>query len=259
MFKATVRCNPLRLLGHKKTLYIAERHNTRAWIDKNKPDYWGKVDPSRSHLNLELIPLVNSTYEELAFRYIKERGIDITSHKSFKRSDRGYALEYVIGVTAGFDYNGDPNRFYRKVHEWFINYHPECPILHSVIHHDEADPHLHIIVVPIVNGRLNASKVLAFKDSGIRDESLYNYMTPEYNLTYPKYLRGADKKVGVEIAIERFHEVIGSKIDSVWHQPVIQSIHARPEPFLRAAGVTLQQIVDVRRSAVKGNFNIKSS
>ena len=81
-----------------------------------------------------------------------------------------------------------------------------------------------------MNGRLNASKVLAFKDSGIRDESLYNYMTPEYNLTYPKYLRGADKKVGVEIAIERFHEVIGSKVDSVWHQPVIQSIHARPEP-----------------------------
>ena len=145
---------------------------------------------------------------------------------------------------------------YSYWHRQKATYHPECPILHSVIHHDEADPHLHIIAVPIVNGRLNASKVLAFKDSGIRDESLYNYMTPEYNLTYPKYLRGADKKVGVEIAIERFHEVIGSKIDSVWHQPVIQSIHARPEPFLRAAGVTLQQIVDVRRSAVKGNINI---
>jgi len=259
MFKATVRCNPLRLLGHKQTLRMAERHNTRAWININKPDYWGKVDPLRSHLNLELIPLVNSTYEELALHYIKGRGIDINSHKSFKRSDRGYGLEYVIGVTAGFDFNGDPNEFYRKVHEWFINYHPECPIIHSVIHHDEAEPHLHIIAVPITNGRLNASKVLAFKERSLRDESLYNYMTPEYNLTYPKYLKAADKKVGVEMAIERFHKDIGSKIDSVWHQPFIQSIHARPEPFLRAAGVTLQQIADVRRLAVKGNINIKSS
>lgn len=249
MSKVTVFAHNLRLNGHKKTLALAEKHNRR-FIAQEIGGYGG-IDGRRTPLNLELVSLNGSSYEAAVIAVLRSLGLDL-SHYSYRKKNRGYAVELVFSVTAG--HHCDFNAMYSDSLGWLRDYYPESHIIHAVIHHDEDTPHMHVILVPIINGRLDANAVSGYKGvSRERNISLFEYLNKRYGLTFPVYLKGAQKKAGAALAVLHYQKLPEALVKNVLEQPIIQSIYARPEPYLYALGISYEEVL----ASMKNNSNIK--
>ena len=239
MSKVTIFAYTLTLRGNSKTLHLAEKHNCRLIASENGS--YGKINGEKTHLNLELVKISGGSTEEVVLKILRDKGLDL-DHYSYKKKNRGFAVELLFTVTAGHEC--DFNAMYADCLEWLRNYYPECPIVHAVVHHDEGSPHMHVILVPLVNGKLKADEVKGYKGiSNKRNKSLFDYLDKKYGLTFPVYLKGAEKKMGAEIAIGRYMELPEADVKNLFMQATIQSIHARPEPYLYALGVEYKEIL----------------
>lgn len=239
MSKVTVFANTLRLNGHTKTLELAERHNCRQ-IAMEIGGYGG-IDGRRTSLNVELVSTQGASYEEAVKAVLSSKGIDI-HHPLLRKKNRGYAIELVFSVTSGHqcDFNG----MYADSLAWLRGYYPECQIIHALIHHDEDTPHMHVILVPLFNGKLQADKVKGYKGvSKSRNTSLFNYLDQRYGLTFPVYLKGAEKKAGAALAIREYLKLPNEDIKSLIGQSIVQAIYARPEPFLYDLGISYEAVI----------------
>jgi len=232
MFKLDLRGRLLYLNGKSQTLSLAEAHNNR----QIPTELYAKdrIDPSKTHLNDHIIPLTNSL-ERSVLDFITRAGMDIRKG-TFKRSDKGYAIEWVFSITPGFVC--DFKHLYIRCLDWLMESFPSCPIAHAVIHYDEDDPHMHVIMVPIVGKNLPASKVLGFKGcSRERSYDLYEKVGLDFGLAYPMYLKGAAKKAASDKAIQELEKrLYREKMGELW-QPFEAAVKSRPEPFLEALGI----------------------
>ena len=239
MSKVTIFAYTLTLRGHSKTLHLAEKHNCR--LIAVEVGSYGKINGEKTHLNRELVKITGESSEDVVLKILRDKGLDL-NHYSYKKKNRGFAVELLFTVTAGHEC--DFNAMYADCLEWLKNYYPECPIVHAVIHHDEGLPHMHVILVPLVQGKLKADQVTGYKGiSYKRNTSLFDYLDKKYGLTFPVYLKGAEKKAGAEMAIDRFKELPEAVAIKLLIQPIIQSIHARPEPYLHALGVQHKEVL----------------
>lgn len=232
MHKLTVRAYVLRLEGAKHTLKLAESHNVR------KIPYGAQhIDSSESYLNTELVPLGSLSLHETVLSIIRSKGID-TNHYNLKKKNRGYGVEFLFSVTDG--YVCDFYCLYSDCIDWLKIYYPESVVVHAVIHFDEKTPHLHVVVVPIVSGELQADKVRSYKTANVRAMSLFEYIDPAYGFSVPAFLQGAAKKRGADKAIRAYRELPDSKIRGMLDRAIIQAIHSRPEPFMVGMGMSLR-------------------
>lgn len=251
MSKVTVFAHILRLTGHTKTLALADKHNRR--LIAQEIGGYGAIDGRRTPLNIELASLEGNSYEEVAIAKLQSMGLDL-SHYSYRKKNRGYAVELVFSVTAG--HHCDFNGMYSDSLGWLRDYYPESHIVHAVIHHDEDTPHMHVILVPIVNGRLDANEVSGYKGvSRKRNISLFEFLDKRYGLTFPVYLKGAEKRAGAALAVLYYQKLPEAVVKNVLEQPIVQSIHARPEPYLYALGISYDEVL----ASMQNNSNIKKS
>jgi hypothetical protein len=239
MSKVTVFANVLRLKGHTRTLDLAEKHNCRR-IAQDIGGYGG-IDGRRTPQNLDLVSLNGRSYEEIVLDFLRSKGFDL-NHYSFRKSNRGYAVEMVFSVTSG--HQCDFNAMYADGLNWLRGYYPECHIVHAAVHHDEDTPHMHVIVVPILNGRLDADSIRGYVESSKRRNlSLFKYLDKRYGLTFPVYLKGAEKKAGAGLAIKYYRKLPETEIKRVLDEPILKSIYARPEPYLYALGISYDEVL----------------
>lgn len=96
MHKLTIRANVLTLEGNSRTLKLAESHNMRK-IPYCSPN----IDPSKSLLNTELIPLGPLSLHEKVLAIVKSKGIN-TDHYNLKKKNRGYGVEFLFTVMVLF-------------------------------------------------------------------------------------------------------------------------------------------------------------
>ena len=239
MSKVTIFSRNLRLTGHSRTLVLAQKHNQRLIVQEIGA--YGGIDGSQIAFNLELVTLNGKSYEEAVLDVLRAHGLDL-DHYNYRKKNRGYAVELVFSVTAG--HHCDFNAMYADSLGWLKSYYPECQIIHAVIHHDEDTPHMHVILVPLVNGKLQAAKISGYTGvSQKRNLSLFEYLDKRYGLTFPVYLKGAAKKAGVKLAIQRYQTMPSYEIKRVLEQPILNSIYARPEPYLYAFGIGYDEVV----------------
>ncbi len=239
MSKVTVFANTLFLKGHTKTLDLAEKHNLR--LIASEIGGYGTIDGRRTSQNLELVKVDGNSYEEVVLKTLHSKGLDL-NHYSYQKKNRGYAVELVFSVTSG--HQCDFNSMYADSLGWLRSYYPECPIVHAVIHHDEDTPHMHVILVPLFSGALQADKIRGYKGiSKKRNVSLFKFLDQRYGLTFPVYLKGAEKKAGARLAIKHYQRLPEAEIKNVLEQPILQSIYARPEPFLYALGISYEEVL----------------
>ena len=239
MSKVTVFANTLFLNGHTKTLDLAEKHNRRQ-IAAEIGSY-GSIDGRKTSLNHELVKVDGNSYEERVIAILRSKGIDL-NHYRYKKKNRGYAVEFVFSVTSG--HQCDFNSMYADSLSWLMAYYPECSIVHAVVHHDEDTPHMHVILVPLLNGKLQADKIKGYKGvSKKRNLSLFEYLDKRYGLTFPIYLKGAEKKAGAALAVKCYQKLPPTLIKNILDIPIVKAIYARPEPFLHAFGITYEQVL----------------
>ena len=172
MSKVTIFAHTLRLKGHARTLTLAEKHNRR--LIAQEIGCYGGIDGSRTQSNLELVKLNGCSYEEAALAALSSSGLNL-DHYSYRKKNRGFAVELVFSVTSG--HYCDFNAMYADSLGWLRAYYPECPIIHAVVHHDEDTPHMHVILIPLFNGKLQADKVRGYKGiSRKRNVSLFEFL-----------------------------------------------------------------------------------
>jgi Plasmid recombination enzyme len=240
MSKVTVFAKTLRLKGNSKTLNLAEKHNRR--LIAQEIGGYGGIDGRRTSLNHELIKLNGASYEKIAIDILRSKGLDL-DHFSYKKKNRGYAVELVFSVTSGHEC--DFNAMYADSLDWLKSYYQECSVIHAIVHHDEDTPHMHVILVPLVNGKLNAAKICGYVGvSKTRNLSLFNFLHKRHGLTFPVYLKGAEKKAGAALATRGYQKLQNPVVKNVLDQPILQSIYSRPEPYLYAFGITYDEVLE---------------
>ena len=243
MIKLTIFGHSLTLAGLKKSLPLADLHNNRRISAENGA--YGDIDPSRSHLNVHLVSSGALSYVDAVKKHLIQARLDL-NHFGYKKKNRGYAVEFLFTVTAG--HQCDFESMYRDCLDWLKSYHPECPIVHAIIHFDEGTPHMHVILVPLFGGQLQADKIKGYKGkSQARNKALFKQLDKKYGLTFPKFLKGHEKQVGAEMALNVIKTLTGADIRNLLIEPLTFAVHARPEGFLHTLGISYEDVVGYQR------------
>jgi hypothetical protein len=236
----------LKRKGPANTLAMAEAHNRRK-ISVELASF-SHINPSKILLNQELISLKGVSLEDAVLSVLYDRGIDLNSQTN-KRKDKGFAIEWLFSVTLG--YEGDHLSLYNDCLSWLAAYYPDCPLVHAVVHYDENEPHMHVIMVPIRGNSLPASNIYSYKGGAkTRNSNLYAAIGKKHGLTLKTTLKGAIKKRAAEVVIEALEKRnTPSFMGNIW--PAIKSsIRNSPDGFLDPLGITLAQLVSVESGVI---------
>jgi hypothetical protein len=228
----------LKRKGPAHTLAMAEAHNRRK-IPVELSTF-AHIDPSKSASNKELISLNDISLEDAILKLLNKRGVDL-NHRTNKRKDKGFAIEWLFTVTLG--YVGDHLQLYTDCLVWLKSYFPDCPIVHAVVHYDENEPHMHVIMVPLDGNRLPASELLSYKGaSKTRLNSLYAAVGAKHGLIARTSLTGAVKKAAAVTVIKALElRGIPTVLQSAW-PPMKTCIQNRPDDFLDPLGIQITQL-----------------
>lgn len=126
----------------------AFNHNFRLEVTPN-------IDTSKSHLNRELIPLREGekTYTQAYKRRLKEGGVKNVQKNNVLGED--IMLTYSRNAISEDDLEA-----WIKVNlDWLDRRFGRENIISAVLHLDESSPHIHAIVVPVLDGKLAITKM----------------------------------------------------------------------------------------------------
>lgn len=131
-------------LKSRRALVGAAQHNTREHMPQN-------ADPARKSLNYS-----PQTSQEILERYSALLPAKV-------RKDAVHAVELVFTASPEW-FGGSSDKtqtaFYKGVGAWASKLFGEENILSAVVHMDEKTPHVHVIAMPLVKGKLNAKKLI---------------------------------------------------------------------------------------------------
>lgn len=163
-----------------------QRHNQREF-DKHSNQ---EIDVERSFLNFDLVNLENINYQKRIKQIIESQRI---SQRAI-RKDAVLVDEWIITSDTEFFNNADTGKFFQDAVDYFAERCGRKNIAYAMVHMDERTPHMHLGIVPMVDGKLSSKQVFtrqALKE--IQDE-------------LPKYLqdKGHDIDRGIK-GSERKH------------------------------------------------------
>ena len=104
------------------------------------------VDANASYRNEELINFSGLDYRDLWYRRLKE--IEMETGEPVKRT-KASVLAYEFVVTFSHGAEVDVDAWKQANVKWFCDTFGEKNVLSMQLHHDEATPHIHAIVIPI--------------------------------------------------------------------------------------------------------------
>lgn len=143
----------LKKLKGRDAILRACRHNLREIQAELGAD--SHIDASRTHLNQRIAgPASAQQVAALASDMLQGEGLDAL------RRDAVQGIEVVISLPVGALLDHAP--FFQHALGW-LQQQFAAPVLSAVQHQDEAAPHLHIIVLPLVSGKMCGSKLVGNK------------------------------------------------------------------------------------------------
>lgn len=174
-----------------------QRHNQREIENHSNPD----IDISRSHLNYDLVNDEPVNYREKVKNIIDSQRIS----KRAVRKDAVLVDEWII--TSDKEFFEDLFDFTRKeFFETTLNYFEErCGkqnIAYAMVHFDETTPHMHLGVVPMVEGKLSSKQMFdrkALKD--IQDELPKHLKDNGFDIE--RGIKGSERK---HLSVEEYKE-----------------------------------------------------
>lgn len=146
-------------------------HNQRERPSKTNTD----IDRSKTHLNYDLVNNTRIDYKEKIEKRIKE-GVK-TKRKI--RKDAVLCNQWIITSDRGFFEDlseKEERRFFREAYDWFCRRYGKENIPFAVVHRDEGTPHMHLGVIPIIDGRLSSKRLFNPKELRYVQEEFPKYM-----------------------------------------------------------------------------------
>lgn len=244
-------------VNSKKTkLLVALKHNKRT--QQAERGALANIDATRSHLNYSLTG--SQTPEQIDLQakvQMLTAGIDIQK----QRKNAVVAVEIVFSLPID-RHAQDTTQFFSDCYAW-VKLNNPCELLSFDVHLDEAAPHAHALILPIIDNRLQGDKLKGNRDNITRLSDLfYDEVGKPHGLSKGTKARlsAADKQILVKIILTRLKP--DAAMRSVVWDCIRDLIVQYPAAFadrlsielLPATGVKIKSFVDHKRSQGKGSF-----
>lgn len=140
--------------GHKPCdLIWAARHNLR--LIPTELGTGSSIDPKRTKLNAIL---AGSSKPEEIQKSATNQIIEAIGESRKLRYDYVQAIEIMISLKCDLAHETEP--FFQTSVKWLEAWFGKDKVLSAVIHLDESRPHLHVLISPISNGKVNGSRLI---------------------------------------------------------------------------------------------------
>lgn len=228
----------LKKLKGGGTLLAAARHNRRAIQSELGAD--SHINPSKSHLNETLCGA--SDPEGVAQRAKEAMQAAGVGKLRKLRKDAVVAVEAVFSLPAGHPI--DQRQYFVQCLAWAeAQFGGASNILSADIHHDEAQPHLHVLVLPLVNGRMVGSDMVGnLQALQAMQVQFFKDVAQMHGLTQPPArMTGAHKAEAAERVIASMKASNDPALKSTAWAVIRDAIESDPAPFMAALGVNAPQ------------------
>lgn len=231
-----------KLSGNGRILQAA-RHNLRALPPE--VDRAGSIAPARSHLNecLHGPP----TPEVIAIQ--AKALISAALGNKKPRKDAVLCVEVVFSLPATHRLPDD-RQYFERCWRWAADEFGGMEnILSVVVHRDEAMPHCHLLVLPLLNGRLNASKMLGYKAAfAERQTRFHEQVAHSFGLgRAPNALSRAQRVMAGRTVRQCMEARQDPALSSAAWSAIRQAIEMNPLPFLQLLGLPVPEAEPRRR------------
>lgn len=214
-------------------LLAAARHNRRTIQAELGAD--SHINPARSHLNETLCgPPSPDAVAQQAKGAMQAAGVGKL------RKDAVVGIEAVFSLPVGHPI--DCRQYFAQCVNWAgAQFGGAANILSADIHHDEAQPHVHVLLVPLVNGRMVGSDMVGNRQTLLALQSkFFDEVARPFGLTKPPArLMGAAKTEAAARVITTMKASNDPALKSAAWAVIRAAIENDPAPFVAALGVVI--------------------
>lgn len=169
-----------------------------------------------------------------------------------KRKDQVLAIEILFSLPAKSHINTD--NFFIDALQWARDFF-KLPVLSAVIHRDEAAPHMHVLLLPLVNGRMAGSEVVGNRQRlQALQTNFFDLVGVRYGLSRPntpKRLNQATKQKYARLAYTAIVSDPDMLLRPEVEQALLDAISRNPEPLLNALGLALPTMANRGKTFVE--------
>lgn len=217
--------------GNRKpqSLLVAARHNLR-----DLQSEYGADDRIALELSQHNVTLHGASTPKDIVAYAAELKSKYEVPKRKLRKDHVQALEFVISVRSDSDI--DTMAYFRASVRWLIEVFGIEMLLSAIVHHDERAPHMHALVLPIVDGQYQGGAPI--------DKTRLPKLTQEFadqvgkhfgfSLAPKKRLSVVQKEVGINVVVDHLSSLCDPVISSKVWKVVLENIKREPLAYLNA-------------------------
>ena len=211
---------------------VAARHNRR--VIQAEMGATGSIDPKRSHLNETLMgPSAATDVGQLAKDRMTAAGVVKL------RKDAVMGLEIVFSLPHAHAL--DDRAYFTACSEWAVG-RMGGVILSADIHRDEAAPHCHVLLLPLIEGRMIGNKIIGGKQMLLTlQKDFHAAVASKFGLSKaPARLAGTAKQAGATAVLQKLRETSDSSLQSAAWAVIREAVERDPAPFLLALGIEVK-------------------
>lgn len=146
----------------------------RATVSRTNPD----IDFAKSARNYDLQSQYQGTFNSRIKNVLEKNGIAKTRKNAVVLAE----LLFTASPTF-FDKKSDNEirKYFQDCYNWACKEYGQDNVISAVVHLDEKTPHMHLELVPIKNGKLNARELFNYKTTEMQNKA-HNEIFKNYNL-----------------------------------------------------------------------------
>ena len=228
----------LRMKGLKGKAIIvtAAKHNLREILAELDGNQGAAIDPSRTPLNCILRGPATA-----AGVASEARALMATAGIATLRKDALRGLEIIFSLPAGTTV--DQRAFFDDALSWAEHWF-SVPILSAIVHNDEAAPHCHVILLPLVDGRMRGSELMGNRMKIMAMQGDFQAKVGQrYGLarqTAPARPSAAHRQQAIDAALAVLEANSGLQAGLL--RVLLEPHKANPEPLLLALGIAMPAV-----------------
>lgn len=213
----------------------AAKHNLREIPAERYGD--DRIDPSRTHLNEHLAgPATAHEVAVLARARVADAGIKKL------RKDAVRCIEFVISPPPG--HGLDEDAFFAATLAWLgRRFGGIDNVLSADVHRDQSNPHMHVLVLPLINGRMTGSDAIGGPPQlAAFYREFHQQVAAPFGLDEcPARLTKADKATAVDDVLQELRRRGDVCIPAAAWLPLRNLIAKDPLPLAMALGLNVRR------------------
>ena len=210
----------------------AARHNLREI--QAELGVGGSIDPVRMHLNVVVHGPGNAAdVAALAKTRMQAAGVGKL------RKDAVQAIELVFSLPPGSAV--DTCRYFADCLAWVGARFGADNILSAVAHHDEAAPHMHVLLLPLVGHKMAGSELVGNRRTLADMQAAFHSVVASHHglRKAPKRLAGPSKDAAAHLVLQHLRVTSDAVLRSAAWPTIRDAIERDPAPFMEALGLHL--------------------